>query len=207
MNAPCQQQSHCRTEQLSWTMKLAALRSPDYEAGCWVQLRTMKLGALHSPPKSQPCPAAGVLLPKLTHVSSASVCWYPTPPSPDSPAPTPTRSIWVPAVHPRIRHSTNLGQNKVLYRFFSPMVPRALMRGEQKKSLKKQKTRRLQGGTNEAAHQVRWRPSNGTAHLAGEVPAPPIGGQVSASLRAGGVVANISAALPPIPEQPLRGAG
>ena len=110
-----------------------AIRSPDYEAGCWVQLRTMKLGALRSPPKSQPCPAAGVLLPKLTHVSSASVCWYPTPPSPDSPAPTPTRSIWVPAVHPRIRHSTNLGQNKVLYRFFSPMVPRALMRGERKK--------------------------------------------------------------------------
>ena len=44
------------------------------------------------------------------------------------------------------------------------------------------------GGTNEAVHlgQVRLRPSNGTAYLAGEVPAPPIGGQVSARLGAGG---------------------
>ena len=57
------------------------------------------------------------------------------------------------------------------------------------------KSRRLYG-TNEAVHlgQVRWRPSNGTAYLAGEVPAPPIGGQVSARLRAGGRVQYLSSA-------------
>ena len=66
-----------------------------------VQLRRRLL----SPPKSPPCPAAGVLLQlKLTHVSNVCVLVPNAPPdSPYSPAPTsPTRSIWVPAVHNRV---------------------------------------------------------------------------------------------------------
>ena len=86
------------------------------------------------------------------------------------------------------------------------------MRGE-RKTVEKAETQVglccpcFKGPMNQFTWKVRQRPSNGTAYLAGEVAAPPIGGQVSATLRAGGGVANIWAALPPIPEQPLRGAG
>ena len=150
------------------------------------------------PSASSPAQADSCLL------TSQCVCCYPTPPSTDSPPtiltcpcqpPQPPVDMGPRGAAPRIR--TNLGQNKVLYRFFSPMVPRALMRAGERKTVEKAEKLSLAvlpllsrwlGGTNEAVHlgQVRLRPSNGTAYLAGEVPAPPIGGQVSARLGAGG---------------------
>ena len=136
------------------------------------------------------------------------LCWYPTPPLthhthlPQPPRPGRYGSPPCTTAYPL------QSRNKVLYRFFSPMVPRALMRGE-RKTVEKAETQVglccpcFKGPMNQFTWKVRQRPSNGTAYLAGEVAAPPIGGQVSARVRAGGQGGQ--SALPAIPEQPSRG--
>ena len=134
VNPLCQQeQSNCRTGQLNVrAMKLAALR-------CSPLLSVAQTLHRFRPPASCSAQADSCLLTSVC----AGIQRPPPFPSLTHHTHLPQTSRWVdmgpPAVQPPRIHRTNLGQNKVLYRFFLQWSPGVNARGT-KKPLKKRKT-------------------------------------------------------------------